>query len=269
MNSRREEPGALRVWPPPAVPVATRTSRTVGALGAVLLAAMVVAQVASGLQPRPIALTGVVVPLLAASALTFASVTHSPTGAVAAFTAVVATGYAAEWVGTRTGLPFGDYHYTGALQPVLGGVPVIVALAWGGMGLAAHAVAAAIAPGSRAARVALGAPALTAWDVFLDPQMTRLGLWVWHDPGPYRGVPLGNFAGWLVVSLLVMVLIERLLTEPAAWSPGLVSIYTTMAVMETVGFAAVFDPPDPLVAVAGGMCMGLFVPLAWRRGCRT
>ncbi|MEV4749268.1 carotenoid biosynthesis protein [Streptosporangium amethystogenes subsp. fukuiense] len=268
MNSRREEPGALRVWPPPVGPVATRASRTMGALGAVSLAAMVVAQVASGLQPRPIALTGVVVLLLVTSALAFASVTHSPAGAVAAFTAVVAIGYAAEWVGTRTGLPFGDYHYTGVLQPVLGGVPVIVALAWGGMGLAAHAVAAAIAPGSRAARVVLGALALTAWDVFLDPQMTRLGLWIWQAPGPYRGVPLGNFAGWLVVSLLVMVLIERLVPEPAAWSAGLVSIYTAMAVMETVGFAAVFDPPDPLVAVAGGTCMGLFVLLTWGRGCR-
>ena len=182
---------------------------------------------------------------------------------------MVAIGYAAEWVGTRTGVPFGDYHYTDALQPLLGGVPVIVALAWGGMGLAAHAVASAIAPGSRAARVALGALALTAWDVFLDPQMVRLGLWVWHDPGPYRGVPLGNFAGWLVVSLLVMLLVEHVVAEPAVWSAGLVSIYTVMAVMETVGFAAVFVPPDPLVATAGGLSMGLFTLLAWgRRGRR-
>lgn len=229
---------------------------------------MVGAQVASGLQPRPIALTGMVVVLLAASALAFASVTHSPTRAVAAFAAVVTAGYAAEWVGITTGVPFGDYHYTGALQPVLGGVPVIVALAWGGMGLAAHAVGAAIAPGGRVARIALGALALTAWDVFLDPQMVRLGLWVWHDPGPYRGIPLGNFAGWFVVSLLVMALIEYLMIEPAAWSAGLVSIYTVMAVMETVGFAVVFEPPDPLVAAAGGISMGLFVLLAWRCGYR-
>jgi hypothetical protein len=57
--------------------------------------------------------------------------------------------------------------------------------------------------------------------------------------------------------------------NPAARSTGLVSIYTVMAVMETIGFAAVFDPPDPLVATAGGISMGLFALfalLAWRHG---
>ncbi|GAA2909820.1 hypothetical protein GCM10010517_76270 [Streptosporangium fragile] len=238
------------------------------ALGAALLAAMVAAQIASGLHPRPVALTSVVVLLLAASALAFAAAAHTPGRAAAALAAAVATGYAAEWAGIRTGIPFGDYHYTDVLRPQLGGVPVIVALAWGGMGLAAHAAAAAAAPRSRPARVALGALALTAWDLFLDPQMLRLGLWVWHDPGPYRGVPLGNFAGWIVVSLLVMALIERIVADPAARSAGLVAIYTVMAVMETAGFAAVFDPPDPLVATAGGLCMGLFVLLAWGRRWR-
>jgi uncharacterized membrane protein len=238
----------------------------VSVLGGALLLAMVAAQVATGLHPQPIRLTSTVVLLLAAGALAFATTAHTFPRAVAAFGAVVATGYAAEWIGVRTGLPFGDYDYSGLLWPQLGGVPVIVALAWGGMGLAAHATAAAAAPESRAGRLALGALALTAWDLFLDPQMIRLNLWTWHDPGPYRGVPVGNFAGWLLVSLLVMALIDRIVADPAARSTGLVSIYTVMATMETIGFAAVFDPPDPLVATAGGISMGLFALLAWRRG---
>ncbi|MEU4833482.1 carotenoid biosynthesis protein [Streptosporangium sp. NPDC023615] len=272
MNGGRQGLGALRERPPPDGSGTARARRAAGALGVALLGAMVAAQVASGLQPRPIALTAVVVLLLAGSALAFASTTHGAVRTAVAFAGVVVTGYAAEWVGIRTGVPFGGYHYTDVLRPQLGGVPVIVALAWGGMGLAAHAVAAAVAPASRVARVALGAAALTAWDLFLDPQMLRLGLWVWHDPGPYRGVPLSNFAGWLVVSLLVMLVMERVLAEPAAWNAGLVSIYTVMAVMETVGFAAVFDPPDPLVAAAGGVSMGLFATLALlfrRHRCRT
>jgi hypothetical protein len=65
-----------------------------------------------------------------------------------------------------------------------------------------------------------------------------------------------------------MALLEHVLAEPAAWSAGLVSIYTVMAVMETIGFAVVFVPPDPLVATAGGLSMGLFTLLAWRRGRR-
>ncbi|MFD0891453.1 carotenoid biosynthesis protein, partial [Streptosporangium algeriense] len=115
----------------------------------------------------------------------------------------------------------------------------------------------------RAARIALGACALTAWDLFLDPQMTRLGLWTWHVPGPYRGVPLSNFVGWLLVSLLVMVLIDGITAGRATASAGLVCLYTTMAVMETVGFAVIFTPPDPLVAALGGACMGTFAVAAW------
>lgn len=272
------------------------------AAGTALLVAMTAAQVVSGVRPQPGGLTGAIVLLLAGGALAFAAGTHGPRRAVAAFAAAAAAGYTAEWAGVRTGLPFGEYDYTGALWPQVGGVPVIVALAWGGMGLAAHATAAAIlsgrtappaspaipghspvsgtpaapnrpaaptrgrtaAPGGRVGRVVVGAGALTAWDLFLDPQMTRLGLWSWAEPGLYRGIPAGNFAGWLLVSLLVMALIDVVVADPAARSTGLVTVYTVMAVMETVGFAAVFDPPDPLVAVVGGLGMGLFAVPAWR-----
>jgi putative membrane protein len=180
----------------------------------------------------------------------------------------VAVGYAAEWIGTRTGLPFGGYRYTGVLWPMLGGVPLIVALAWGGMGLAAHAVARTAAPRRRAVRLVLGACALTAWDLFLDPQMLRLGLWTWAEQGPYRGVPLTNFAGWLLVSLLVTAVIDHVAGRTARAGTGLVALYTVMAVMETIGFAAVFRPPDPLVATAGGISMGTFALLAWGRRWR-
>jgi hypothetical protein len=263
-------------------------SSPLGLLGAGLLGAMVVAQVASGLRPEPIRLTSVVVVLLAASAAAFLAARHGPVRAAGAFAAAVAIGYAAEWVGIRTGLPFGEYSYTSVLRPQAGGVPVIVALAWGGMGLAAHAVASAIAPEHGFARWAAGAGALTAWDLFLDPQMLRLGLWTWPDGGPYRGVPLSNFAGWLAVSLLVMLVIDLIvgredtgvpIRRPGPYrgpgpsresgpSRGLVTLYTVMAAMETLAFAAVFEPRDPLVAVAGGVAMGAFAVPAWRRAWR-
>ncbi|GAA0386143.1 hypothetical protein GCM10009530_41400 [Microbispora corallina] len=238
--------------------------RGLRAAGGLLLAAMVAAQVASGLRPGDLRLTSAVVVLLAAAALAFAGAAHTPRRAFAAFAAAVAVGYAAEWAGTRTGLPFGEYRYTGLLWPHPGGVPLVVALAWGGMGLAAHAVARRAVPGSRPARLLVGAAALTAWDLFLDPQMLRLGLWTWAEQGPYRGVPLSDFAGWLLVSLLVVAVIDRV-AGPARAGTGLVVLYTVMAAMETLGFAAVFRPPDPLVATAGGVAMGAFALLAWRR----
>ncbi|MET8146438.1 carotenoid biosynthesis protein [Sphaerisporangium sp. NPDC005288] len=232
--------------------------------GAALLAAMVAAQVETGLRHEDLRLVSLVVVLLAASAIAYAAAAHTLPRALAAFGGAAAVGYAAEWIGTRSGVPFGAYHYTGVLWPSPGGVPLIVALAWGGMGLAAQAVARRVAPRGRTARACVGALALTAWDLFLDPQMLRLGLWRWEDTGPYRGVPFSNFVGWFLVSLLVMVLIDRVAGGPSSGSTGLVAVYTVMAVMETIGFAAVFRPPDLLVAAAGGVAMGTFALLAWR-----
>ncbi|MEV0625155.1 carotenoid biosynthesis protein [Nonomuraea wenchangensis] len=242
---------------------AARVARAARAVGLAALAAMVALQVASGISAEPVRFTGIVVAVLAVSAIGFAAAGWGARRTLAAFGAVVAAGYAAEAVGVRTGFPFGEYHYTGLLWPQLGGVPVVVALAWGGMGLAAYGVAAAVATGGP--RIAVGAFALTAWDLFLDPQMVGLGLWTWAEQGAYRGIPLTNFAGWLLVSALVMLLLERILGGGPRPSRGLAGVYTTMAVMETVGFAAVFQPPDPLVAAAGGMSMGAFAALAWRR----
>jgi putative membrane protein len=49
----------------------------------------------------------------------------------------------------------------------------------------------------------------------LDPQMVGEGYWVWEGGGPWRDVPLSNYAGWLVSSAGVMVLLELLL--PVSW----------------------------------------------------
>ncbi|WP_243708472.1 carotenoid biosynthesis protein [Actinomadura sp. GC306] len=245
---------------------AARRSRAWTLAGAGLLGSMVVGQVLSGIRPAPIRLTSVVVVLLGSSAVAFLAGRDGGRRASAAFGAAVGAGYAAEWIGIRTGVPFGEYSYTSVLQPQLGGVPVIVAAAWGGMGLAAHAVATEIVPEGGPKRWVTGALALTAWDLFLDPQMLRLGLWTWVEEGPYRGVPVSNFAGWLVVSLLVMGMIDMIVGRPEAAPPGgLLAIYGVMAGMETLAFAAVFEPPDRLVAVTGGIAMGTFAVLAWRR----
>lgn len=256
--------------PGAAVRAGTTACPALARLGVLLLGLMVAAQIASGLQPQSVRLISLIVWLLAAAALCFAAAAFPVRQALAAFGAAAGTGYAAEWVGIRTGLPFGQYTYAETLWPRPGGVPVIVALAWGGMGLAAYALACRATWGRPAVdaapvRVALGALALTAWDLFLDPQMLRVGLWVWTEPGPYRGVPVGNFLGWLLVSLLVMTLVEGILAGRGARSAGLAVIYTVMAVMETLAFAAVLDPPDPLVAMTGGAGMGVFVLLAWGR----
>ena len=132
---------------------------------------------------------------------------------------------AVEWVGHTTGFPFGEYDYTGALAPTLAGVPVIVPLAWFAMGVTALEVGHHIAR-SRVGAVAIGALALTAWDLFLDPQMVDAGYWQWADDGAYHGIPWSNYAGWLGTGAVVLGIVEWLRPPVPSPSLRLLALYT-------------------------------------------
>jgi uncharacterized membrane protein len=155
-----------------------------------------------------------------------------------------------ERFGAQTGKLFGKYHYSPILKPKIAGVPAIVPLAWFAMAVPARETAVAV---NRRWRVPLGAALLTAWDLFLDPQMVGEGYWTWARNGRYRGIPLSNYMGWFVTSLGVMAMLEATLPAGDTADTALVGEYSWMAVMQTLGFAAFFN--DPLVAVVGGSAM--------------
>ncbi|MFO1539349.1 MAG: carotenoid biosynthesis protein [Chloroflexota bacterium] len=172
---------------------------------------------------------------------------------------IVGLAWVAEAVGAATDLPFGPYAYTGLLQPQLAGVPVVIPLAWL-MGLPpAWAVAARIAGATRGpAFVLVAAGAMTAWDLFLDPQMVAWGLWAWDIEGAYFGIPLQNFAGWLLVSALITVVVRpaRLPLRP------LVLLYSVTWLLEAGGLPLFWGLVGP--GVVGAVVMGTFVLRAWR-----
>ena len=164
-------------------------------------------------------------------------------------------GWAAEAIGTRTGRPFGRYAYTGRLRPTVGGVPVLVPLAWFAMAAPARETAHA-ALGVRSTpvrRMLAGAAALVAWDLFLDPQMVAEGYWRWARRGRYRGIPVTNFAGWFATALLAMAVLEVTAPPGDRPDPGLVAEYGGVAAMETLGFGLFFG--DRTVASVGGAAM--------------
>lgn len=174
---------------------------------------------------------------------------------------VIATAWASEALGSKTGFPFGAYHYTATLQPQLLGVPLLIPLAWLMMLPPAWAVAQRITGRqSGPIFVLVSAVAFTAWDLFLDPQMVHWGLWVWEDPGAYFGIPLVNFAGWLLVSGLITALAR----PPALPENPLFIIYALTWIIETVGQVVFWQLYGP--AFFGFIGMGAFVWLAWRRG---
>lgn len=185
-------------------------------------------------------------------------------------------GLVAEAVGVRTDVPFGAYSYAGTLGPELLGVPVLVPLAWISMTWPALVVARrltrTVVRRRRLLTSVVGAWALTAWDVFLDPQMVDLGHWTWADPTPalpgVEGIPLTNFAGWLLVSWLFVGVLDAVVPDGRAGSPDRpprdavpVAVYLWTFGSSVLAHALFFGRPP--VALVGGLVMGVVaVPLA-------
>lgn len=165
-----------------------------------------------------------------------------------------------EALGSSTGFPFGSYDYTDRLQPHLFHVPLLIPLAWLMMLVPSWAVAQAIGGRSRGWRfVLLSGLAITAWDLFLDPQMVAWNLWVWEHPGGYFGIPWVNYAGWLFTGALITLVVR----PRAARVAPLLLIYATTWLLESIGLAFFFNLPGP--AIAGFLGMGIFVVAAlWR-----
>lgn len=146
------------------------------------------------------------------------------TTAIALFSCAV--GAAAELIGTTTGYPFGTYEYTFWLgHKFLGHVPWLIPPSWFALGLVSYDLGSRVAKSS-AARIALGAVMLTAWDVSLDPAMSKaFPFWTYPDGGEFYGMPLTNWAGWLLVSAIIMVGIESLVGGKASRSALAPQVY--------------------------------------------
>jgi len=211
-------------------------------------------------------LTLAAVGFLAAAALSHALVRYGVGAAAALLVVAGGGGLLAEVVGVHTGVPFGEYSYSGTLgwQPL--GVPTVVPLAWVMMAWPALHVGRLLTAGP-VTRVLVGAFALTAWDLFLDPQMVDAGHWTWADPTPHlpgiEGIPLTNFAGWLLVSLLVVGTLDRVVRrlDPTPVVPLAVYLWTYFS--SVLAHAVFFGRPP--VALTGGLVMALVaVPVALR-----
>jgi putative membrane protein len=126
--------------------------------------------------------------------------------------AVSAYAYLVEFVGLATGVPYGEFTYGVALGPMLpGGVPLGLPAFFLPLVLNAYLLV-ALALGTRwsLARVRLPATVavVLAIDLVLDPAAVALGLWSFPAGGAYYGVPLSNFAGWLLSATVAVGLVD-------------------------------------------------------------
>ena len=109
---------------------------------------------------------------------------------------------------------------------------------------------------------------MTAWDLFLDPQMTTEGYWRWASGGRYRGIPARNFVGWFAVAaggLLLLVLglspmasaVFSAIPQPVLGGAGIV-LFGTVAASGIRTLAAVeYRGTNNMVIVAASVAFGL------------
>jgi putative membrane protein len=139
--------------------------------------------------------------------------------------------WAYEQVGVATGLVYGAYHYTDYLGVKLGHVPLLIPLAWFMMVYPSYVIANLVverrAIGTRPGVAALvrlaciGAVVMTAWDLVIDPILSgpTIRAWVWDTAGPYFGIPVQNYLGWLLTTFTVY-LTYRAIEQRARPSPA-------------------------------------------------
>jgi uncharacterized membrane protein len=230
-------------------------------LAATTVAAQIAYPLADGAWLRRVTIATVV--LFFATCVTHALVHRGPAWALGLVVVTAGGGLAAEAGGVRTGLPFGDYSYAGTLGPSVLDVPVVVPLAWTMM---AYPVLLAARRLTRRWVVPVGALGLVAWDVFLDPQMVDDGHWTWADPTPalpgVDGVPLSNYAGWLAVGTVMMLVLTVVLPRDHADE----SVPATMLVWTWAGYVIgnLYWFGTDSVALVGGVALGLLVlPYCW------
>ncbi len=131
-----------------------------------------------------------------------------------AFIAVYLVSLISELMGTGWGVPFGPYSYTSLLGPKwLGLVPLLIPLSWFTMSWACWLIARQRASGISA--ILLGTVLLVAWDLLLDPAMSKVtSYWIWGESGSYYGMPWSNLFGWGVTGLVLFMILHKIAPTP-------------------------------------------------------
>jgi uncharacterized membrane protein len=183
--------------------------------------------------------------------------------ALFAFVAVYLVSLASELLGTAYGVPFGPYSYTSLLGPKwFNLVPLLIPLSWFTVSWACWVIARQRTSGVPA--ILLGTSLLVAWDLLLDPAMSKVTrYWVWGETGSYYGMPWINLFGWGLTGLVLFFILRKVAPEPRSSLRFAIGVYAVNFLLP-LGFCMLNRYWIAVVAGIGGV-VGGFLFFGWQR----
>ena len=189
-----------------------------------------------------------------------------------ALTILISWGY--EQVGVETGLIYGAYHYTDELGEKLGHVPIIIPIAWFMMIYPSYIIANLISNTHLTKNIpkiiliaALSAVIMTTWDLVIDPYLSgpTQNAWVWEEGGPYFGIPIHNYFGWLLTTFTIY-LVYRLQENKTRWHPNITHtkfiLALPVAAYGLMMIANIIPGEPPELRYIGPIVMGIPIVIA-------
>lgn len=115
--------------------------------------------------------------------------------------------YLIEFVGLKTGWPYGQFHYGVSLGPHILGVPLGLPLFFIPLVLNSYILVSLSGIEKNYQKVLATIGFVLVVDLVLDPAAVSLDLWS-YSSGGYYGVPVSNFLGWVLSGAVAVLLVD-------------------------------------------------------------
>lgn len=113
---------------------------------------------------------------------------------------VIIIGFSAEWIGVHKHWLFGNYVYGKTLGLKLLDIPLLIGVNWFLLIYSTSVFLRKVPIKTAWARIVVGAILLVLLDMLIEPVAVRFDYWTWFS----GAVPIKNYVGWIVVSLLLL-----------------------------------------------------------------
>lgn len=126
--------------------------------------------------------------------------------ALAGISLLTAYTYIIEFVGLKTGLPYGEFTYLETLGPVVYGVPIGLPIFFIPLVLNAYLLGTLLKL-ERWRKLFFALIMVIGIDLVLDPAAVALGIWS-YGGGFFYGVPVSNFLGWVLSGSIAIITLK-------------------------------------------------------------